>query len=100
MNRQDWDNPTELKEYSRNNIIWDTIREIYDQMIGQVNGSPLQILIEGMSLGVPSIEQVHRGLLFLRSASLPHAPFRPSVRGDCPKKRRNFQLHLDFSWRI
>ena len=42
LNRRDWDNPTELKEYSLHDPIWDTIREIYDVVIGKVNGHILQ----------------------------------------------------------
>ena len=38
LNRRDWDNPTELKECSLHDPIWDTIREIYDNVIGKVNG--------------------------------------------------------------
>ena len=42
LNREDWNNPTELKEVSNNNVIWDTIREIY-KIVGQVKESPLKI---------------------------------------------------------
>lgn len=42
LNRKEWVNPTELKECSKNNEIWETIRKIYDEMIGTVNGVFLQ----------------------------------------------------------
>lgn len=41
LNRRDWDNPTELKECSVKDPIWDTIRVIYDEIIGPVNNHTL-----------------------------------------------------------
>ncbi len=42
LNAQAWDNPTELKEVAKNNQIWDILRKIYEDIIGEVNGNFLQ----------------------------------------------------------
>lgn len=39
LNAQEWDNPTELKDIAINDPIWDIIRKIYEDVIGEVNGS-------------------------------------------------------------
>lgn len=42
LNSQVWTNQTEMETNANTTIIWDALHEIYDQMIGQVNGRPLQ----------------------------------------------------------
>ena len=42
LNKKEWSNPTELKECSRHDDIWDTIKLIFNDTIGKVNGLPLQ----------------------------------------------------------
>lgn len=42
LNAQEWDNPTELKAVAINDQIWDILRKVYGDIVGEVNGSFLQ----------------------------------------------------------
>lgn len=42
LNAQEWDNPTELKAVAINDQIWDILRKVYEDIVGEVNGSFLQ----------------------------------------------------------
>lgn len=42
LNAQDWDNPTELKAVAISDQIWDILRKVYEDIVGEVNGSFLQ----------------------------------------------------------
>ena len=59
LNKQDWNNTTELKECSRNSEIWSTIRKIYDEIIGPVNNYALQRNTNLASLIVAYVSKKH-----------------------------------------